>query len=426
MPSEEFKVLVGVELDKSSLTELKNTIKNSDIKPLEIDIKLKSDKLKKELSTLRKDLQEILKISTQIGKSGFGSVGGATKGIKSATNEYLKLYREHANLQKLRLKLIDDKDINGVKVVEELMRRLGKELTSYEKQLGKTGLASVAKEVERIERGLTVAQAKFRDSGNTKEMDAFLSKYRELTDLRKRKANLIDDKDIEQAKQLEREISKVKSELKEMGSAFTVADFTPDIKAKMQAMGQAVKMEIAKVTDKANAQAGKDQQKAMDAQVNGVLEAKKKLTSLKKDELKLIWADGTKEELDKVRKEINKAYKDFEGKRKDLNYLSKDMGKDLFEPIQNELDALDASYNRQVAKMDDIVKTNWHNENFRHQQAEIKAYIDTIKDYQTKVKDLLSLKVNGKEGTEEFALLKKEVDEARVSIEQMGKSLTQK
>ena len=41
MPSEEFKVLVGVELDKSSLTELKNTIKNSDIKPLEIDIKLK-------------------------------------------------------------------------------------------------------------------------------------------------------------------------------------------------------------------------------------------------------------------------------------------------------------------------------------------------------------------------------------------------
>ena len=214
MPSEEFKVLVGVELDKSSLTELKNTIKNSDIKPLEIDIKLKSDKLKKELSTLRKDLQEILKISTQIGKSGFGSVGGATKGIKSATNEYLKLYREHANLQKLRLKLIDDKDINGVKVVEELMRRLGKELTSYEKQLGKTGLASVAKEVERIERGLTVAQAKFRDSGNTKEMDAFLSKYRELTDLRKRKANLIDDKDIEQAKQLEREISKVKSELK--------------------------------------------------------------------------------------------------------------------------------------------------------------------------------------------------------------------
>ena len=426
MPNAEFLVNVGVKLDKSSLESLKKQITDADIKPLEIDIKFKSDKLQKELNILRKDLQEILKISTQIGKSGFGSVGGATKGIKSATNEYLKLYREHANLQKLRLKLIDDKDINGVKVVEEMMRRLGKDLTAYEKQLGKTGLASVAKEVERIERGLTVAQAKFRDSSNTKEMDAFLSKYKELTDLRKRKANLIDDKDIEQAKQLEREISKVKSELKEMGSAFTVADFTPDIKAKMQAMGQAVKMEIAKVTDKANAQAVKDQQKVIDAQVNGVLESRKKLASLQNDELKLIWADGTKEELGKVRKEIDKAFKDFQSKRSELNKLGKEMGQDLFAPIQSQLDEFDRNYARQTAKTDDIVKTKWWDSQAKQQQAEVKAYVDSIKEYQTKMKDLLSLKVNGKEGTEEFALLKKEVDEARLSVEQMGKALTHK
>ena len=222
MPSEEFKVKVGVELDDSSLSRLAKDISGHKVEPIKVKVELQSKKLKKELNTLRKDLQDILKISQQLSKAGFGDTGQATKHINNQAKVYLDTMREIANLKNQGMK-IDFGTKEGEKQFRTINReveKLEKRATALKKALGDTGLASVERELEKIERGSRMTNAKWQDQMNQQKIDAFVAKYKEYANLQKEQIKLSQQgskASAEQIAQNERAIARVKAELKENG-----------------------------------------------------------------------------------------------------------------------------------------------------------------------------------------------------------------
>lgn len=419
MPNAEFLVNVGVKLDKNSLESLKKQITDADIKPLEIDIKFKSDKVQKELNTLRKDLQEILKISTQISKTGFGSVGKATKGVQSEAQRALNFYKQANDYaKKLYSTPVNSNTAQQRRELEKAFSDVWKQYKDIEKKLGgigSTAFDGVRDQLEKTVRDSGIEIGKLYDKINSDKLNKFLSKYKDFADLRKRQINLIDDKDIEQARQLEREIAKVKTELKTLGADIGAGGMTADAQAKVKEMARSIVLEQSKAMDKATAKADAQALKEQQEAVNAFVSKYKELTALQKQRINLI-DDEDVEQAKLLEREIAKV-------KSELKEMGTSLGADgLTDKARTQVQAMAKSVSLAQAKVIDKANAKAEADAIKKQSDALKEYLKNRKELNALQLDRIKL-VNTEGAVEELKTVDKALDRTTEKVHRMREEL---
>lgn len=145
----EFKVIVGVDLDDSSFKTLKSKINGE--KAGNIKVELDIEDAQKEINSLRKQIQSLSKMKINIGVNTAASKGGSKNGIEKTVSDlqtsYRKLKTISKNIGSIKIKLsgLDStKDIKQIQVLESQLEKFTQEYHKCVQKIKSSGKGNLS------------------------------------------------------------------------------------------------------------------------------------------------------------------------------------------------------------------------------------------------------------------------------------------